>query len=419
MEQVMQTVLVDIYNFCHRNKQLARQQYQGASSTSEQPLEMSRQSSTSSEYNDSHIINTDDIFHPESDEQDIMPFSPLSTDPKEMPLNFSYTKEDHLHGASSSSPENNTNQIQPPLVDVSKSTQKEILDAISSEAQGLPKDEQSVHILNKPTLNSSDRRATRFSVTKILDSLGTHAAGVANKLVNAKTATMESAKAKKQQPPPAMAKETSPSDTVNTELVNIPSDLNNDNVVCSTEPAVSMSNSSYTEQHNSVTKNRTEVEEVTNESSSSKSAGKDVKPGEAKDVEEVEATESVSILELASQLNLTSIDQNEASANTQEQNLDSQLASERNSDVITDASELKNKENEVASQDGIVGIGEDCDGNAAKGFEATNTQMSSPSKEDEDVFISLQTGEYAILLRIHLPLKIHFSKGSWSLKPYS
>lgn len=216
MEQVMQSVLVDIYNFCHRNKQIARQQFQGSTSSAEQPAGisagMSRQSSSSSECNDSHIV-TDDIFHPETGKEDLMPFSPVYTDPKELPLNFSsYTnKEEYTSLVNSSS------QLASPPVDISKSTQKEILNAISSDAQGLPKDGQSVHILNKPTLDSSDRRASRFSVTKILDSLGTHAAGVANKLVNATTTSVENAKVKKH---PVASKGKTPIDT---ELVHIPS----------------------------------------------------------------------------------------------------------------------------------------------------------------------------------------------------
>ena len=65
METVMQTVLVDIYNLCHRNKNLVRKNItpsQSASSCSIGTV-VSRQSSTSSDMNEP--FSYDDVFHPE------------------------------------------------------------------------------------------------------------------------------------------------------------------------------------------------------------------------------------------------------------------------------------------------------------------------------------------------------------------
>ena len=240
----MQSVLVDIYNFCHRNKQLARNQF--SSTSSDSPSLVSRQlSSTSSEYNEiSPHINTDDIFHPESDDKhNVVPFSPVYSDPNTVSaMQF----PPYYRKSSNQSIGDST-----PAIDVSKSTQKEILDAISSQAHELPKNEQSVHILNKPTLNSSDRRASRFSVTKILDSLGTHAAGVANKLVSA--TSLDSSKLKKAP---------QPKDEQKNEIVEIELETNTNTMLSerispvANEPLVNGDDGSF-EQHNDIENIRT------------------------------------------------------------------------------------------------------------------------------------------------------------------
>lgn len=189
MEQVMQAVLVDIYNFCHRNKQLARQHLatnSGRSSISSNDV-MVRQASTDSN-NEYECIVTDDVFHPEGSNQSITPFSPVYTDPNQVAMKFPLQFKEKEDNQNTFKDGGVANQMKTPK------TEQELISAISSSQSSIPK-QSGVHILNKPPLSSSERRSNRFSVTKIFDSFVSHATGVSNKFANA---TMES-KAKKQQ----------------------------------------------------------------------------------------------------------------------------------------------------------------------------------------------------------------------------
>jgi hypothetical protein len=191
----MQTVLVDIYNYCHRNKQLARHNLTPSTTSSEvtsTTSPMLRQASAeSNDYSDCHII-TEDVFHPEDVRQTVTPFSPVFTDQKKVSLKFPLKfQEDSTVTATPPSAISVDRSIQIPM---QPETEKELISAISSSPPAIPKDSKSVHILNKPPANSSERRANRFSVTKILDSLGKNAVGVANKLVNVTNMDMKSKK---------------------------------------------------------------------------------------------------------------------------------------------------------------------------------------------------------------------------------
>ena len=175
----MQTVLVDIYNYCHRNKQLARQNLsRGSSISSNDTNVMVRQVSTDSN-NEYECIVTGDVFHPEGAKQTITPFSPVYTDPNQVAMKFPLqfkevgeTKPMAKSGSINVQPGNQTPK-----------TEQELISAISSSPPSIPKD-PGVHILNKPPSSSSERRANRFSVTKIFDSLVSHATGVSNKLAS-------------------------------------------------------------------------------------------------------------------------------------------------------------------------------------------------------------------------------------------
>ncbi|XP_065662267.1 uncharacterized protein LOC100213531 isoform X3 [Hydra vulgaris] len=148
MESVIQTVLVDIYNYCHRNKQL---------NTSTIPFSVSLSTSESSCSLANNIVGKD-IFHPEELKQPIIPFSPVQN--KED--NFNEQQNNHTTTETSSDLlQNNTDSV------ISGSVQK-------------PQ-----NILNITNPNDQlSKRESRFSVTKILDTLGNHAADVANKIAN-------------------------------------------------------------------------------------------------------------------------------------------------------------------------------------------------------------------------------------------
>ena len=148
MEGVMKTVLADIYNLCHRNKQLVRQ----PSAVSEDGAQLSRQSSTSSET--SEMISYDDIFHPEARRHKVTPFSPVVSGKIDLDFNaeqFTF-------------PVNNVNPT------------------VTENIENFPR----VRSNSDPVANvvALPPRRSRFSVTKILDNLGHHAAGVANRIAS-------------------------------------------------------------------------------------------------------------------------------------------------------------------------------------------------------------------------------------------
>ena len=184
MEQVMQTVLVDIYNYCHRNKALARQNLpMGSSISSNDTNVMVRQVSTDSN-NEYECIVTDDVFHPEGGKQTVTPFSPVYTDPNEIALKFPLQFKDGSEETKTiTSNSVGLNAIQSLDNQPTPTSEQELISAISSSPPSIPK-ETGVHILNKPPPSSSERRANRFSVTKIFDSIVNHATGVSHKLSN-------------------------------------------------------------------------------------------------------------------------------------------------------------------------------------------------------------------------------------------
>ena len=213
MEQVMQTVLVDIYNYCHRNKALARQNLSMGSISSNDTNVMIRQVSTDSN-NEYECIVTEDVFHPEGGKQTVTPFSPVYTDPKEVALKFplQFKENDDNTNKSTSI---GINAIQSSDNQPTPTTEQELISAISSSPPSIPK-ETGVHILNKPPLSSSERRANRFSVTKIFDSIVNHATGVSNKLSNA---SMEN-KAKKQMIPKDEMSKSTNNDVISNIKIN-------------------------------------------------------------------------------------------------------------------------------------------------------------------------------------------------------
>ena len=146
MESVIQTVLVDIYNYCHRNKQICL------------PLVVSSSvdlQSSDSNYSLTNILGKD-VFHPEELKQPIIPFSPVA-------------KEDIFN-----------EQLNHPLtssleipVSLTQSNSSAIINPVSrAQTNSEP---------TKP-YDQVAKRESRFSVTKILDTLGNHAAGVASKI---------------------------------------------------------------------------------------------------------------------------------------------------------------------------------------------------------------------------------------------
>ena len=226
----MQTVLVDIYNYCHRNKQIARQSLTSSTTSSElasTTSPMLRQvSAESNDYGDCHII-TEDVFHPEDVRQTVTPFSPVFTDQNKVNLNFPLKFQEDSLSTDAGSPAASAKSVEIPR---QPETEEELISAISSSPPSIPKDTQSVHILNKPPANSSERRANRFSVTKILDSLGKNAAGVANKLANVTNMDMKSKKptpkdeVTKATENPALATEDSATETNSESIENTPKD---------------------------------------------------------------------------------------------------------------------------------------------------------------------------------------------------
>jgi len=144
MESVIQTVLVDIYNLCHRNKNILRNEMITNNTDS-----LSRQSSVTSDTQE--LISCDDVFHPEALQHHVVAFSPqVSFDNPATSINFPVNDKSSVISTTPSILPNPTNDSSP-----------------ESKAQA-----------------DFNRRANRFSVTKILDNLGHHAAGVANKIAN-------------------------------------------------------------------------------------------------------------------------------------------------------------------------------------------------------------------------------------------
>ena len=144
----MKTVLADIYNLCHRNKQLVRQ----SSTVSEDGSQLSRQSSTSSET--SEMISYDDIFHPEARRHKVTPFSPVVSGKIDMDFNA----EQFTFPLSNANP------------------------TITENIENFPRVRSNSDPV--PNVVAPPPRRSRFSVTKILDNLGHHAAGVANRIAN-------------------------------------------------------------------------------------------------------------------------------------------------------------------------------------------------------------------------------------------
>lgn len=165
MEAVMQTVLVDIYNFCHRNKKLVHQSLSASlSSISSDCTTVS----SSSEIGDA--ISGDDVFHPETSKQDITPFSPgerTSVDGEEPGKElFKFEKElpiKTMEETTASSDNTTTESLGKSVASV--------FEAKRGRSQSDPGRKNPDPVVGK--------RTSRFSVTKILDTL---TSGVANKI---------------------------------------------------------------------------------------------------------------------------------------------------------------------------------------------------------------------------------------------
>ena len=148
MEAVTKTVLVDIYNLCYRNKQLVRQ----SSAVSEDGAQLLRQSSASSET--SEMISYDDIFHPEARRHQVTPFSPVVSGKIDMDFN--------------------AEQFTFPVTNADPTVTENIENFPRVRSNSDP----------VPNVVAPPPRRSRFSVTKILDNLGHHAAGVANRIAS-------------------------------------------------------------------------------------------------------------------------------------------------------------------------------------------------------------------------------------------
>ena len=172
MESVMQTVLVDIYNLCHRNKQIARQAMSSSSSISSDTPNISTQCSVEI----ADAIAYEDVFHPEASKQEITPFSPVASSPLKnqgpimFPNHFDFAKQNSAESVAS----NTTETGSPTTVSLGN----DVIPAFEGNVKARSHSDSMIKI---PDPGMHNRR-TRFSVTKIWDSLGNHAAGVANKI---------------------------------------------------------------------------------------------------------------------------------------------------------------------------------------------------------------------------------------------
>ena len=270
MESVLQSVLVDIYNYCHRNKQLVRRQM-SVDSIDQYAAVLSRQSSSSSEM--SEIIHYEDIFHPETIKPPVQPYSPVSNspltpDPNAIPK-FDFNailgkngppkkaKVDSADPVSSDQSSSNETANQSAQGNSASSTDGKLSkhltkkSATSVQRTQAFKRQDNVNSPNSKALalsssSSSSNKRSRFTVSKIFDSIGHISADIGSKLTQMPTLRKQNSKEKTEVPASA-SKDPEPFNpepqTQTTELTtfieSIPISETNDDIIalnqCSTQ----------------------------------------------------------------------------------------------------------------------------------------------------------------------------------------
>eukprot|EP00795_Rhopilema_esculentum_P003073 gene3073-1358_t len=154
LETVQQSVLADIYNFCHRNKQLARETISRESSTSEDSESLVSQEFSEKESDDERSDNLDDFSR---NQQILSTLQTLASKERQ--------KQDDPPSHATVAPNHAT--VAPSHATVAPST------------------------IYKPTLADAHKNSVtpkpRFTITRLVETIGNASAGVANKIASVRS----------------------------------------------------------------------------------------------------------------------------------------------------------------------------------------------------------------------------------------